>query len=382
MIPMKILRFYVCLFIVFCFFSCGNNDTVQPVDTFDRSKFLQSQLETIILPRLARSNESVNKLQMFVLAFVANPTLKSLQDAQQEWISAYQDWIRISFLDFGPGEGTFGTITENIGTFPVRVQSGSSEAGTTLKGIETLIAEGDYSLNNFFRDTRGFLGLEYLLFSDSYSKTLNKFTTDSLSENRKKYTTAVVNDIKLRINELNSEWNGSYKTTFLASNGTDVGSSTSLLYNAMLKHFEQLKNFKIGVPGGLRAGQTKAEPEKVEGYYSGFSSMFALIHFGSIKSIYNGYIVDSTNTIGFTHYLRSISGGEALIQSTQTQMNSIDNVLEELLTNQVPLSKKIQLQDPLVSALYTELSKLTRFIKSDMSSLMGISITFSSGDGD
>lgn len=379
---MKILHFSLYLLIVCCIFSCSNDDVVTPVDTFDRTTLLESQLQKVILPRLDKTKESVDKLQTDVSAFVQNPTISNLQIARVQWIEAYKQWITISFLDFGPGDGSFGTITENIGTFPVRVQSGTSEAGATLKGIETLIAEGDYSLNNFFRDTRGFIGLEYLLFSENEASIVAKFTTDSQFEIRKQYTNAVVNDIKNRISALYSEWNGSYKTTFLASKGTDVGSSTSLLYNAFLKNFEQLKNFKVGVPSGLRAGQTKIEPEKVEGFYCGSSTEFAKIHFESIKSIYRGYDSDSTNSIGFIHYLRSISGGEALIQSTVSQMNAIDGVLVQLSASSTPLSQKIQSQNPLVSSLFTELSKLTRFIKSDMSSLMGISITFSSGDGD
>lgn len=379
---MKILQNWIYLIAVCCFIACGSDDTVRPIDTFDRVTLLESQLQKIILPRLSKSKESADKLKNDVEAFIQNPTIGNLQIAKQQWVDAYKDWITISFLDFGPGEGTFGSITENLGTFPVRVQNGTSPAGTTLKGIETLIEEVDYSLNNFFRDTRGFLGLEYLLFADNESVIVSKFTTISNFETRKLYTSAVVNDIQNRVNELNLAWNGDYKSTFIASKGTDVGSSTSLLYNSFLKHFEQLKNFKIGVPSGLRAGQTKVEPEKVEGFYCGLSTEFAKIHFESIKALYRGYDIDSTNAIGFTHYLRSISGGEALILTTQSQMNTIDSVLVQLSANSLPLSQKIQSQDPLISSLFTELSKLTRFIKSDMSSLMGISITFSSGDGD
>lgn len=379
---MKVFQVFFLFLIVCCLVSCSNDDTLQPVDSFDRTTLLESQLQNVILPRLSKSKESADKLQEDVANFIQNPSVSTLQVAKQQWIVAYKDWIKISFLDFGPGEGTFGTITENIGTFPVRVQNGVSDAGATLKGIETLIAEGDVTLNNFFRDTRGFLGLEYLLFSENEAFIVEKFTVASQFETRRQYTTAVVNDIKNRISELHTAWNGSYKSTFLASKGTDVGSSTSLLYNSFLKHFEQLKNFKIGVPSGLRAGQTKSEPEKVEGYYCGLSLEFAVLHFESVKSLYRGYDSDSANTIGFTHYLRSISGGEALIQSTESQMKSIDSVLVQLSANALPLSQKIQSQDPLVNSLFTELSKLTRFIKSDMSSLMGISITFSSGDGD
>jgi predicted lipoprotein len=371
----------ILLLITVSFVACSNDDAVQPVDTFDRTKMLESQLNLIIKPRLTTAKVSLDQLQIDVTAFLESPSVGTLQTARTQWIATYKNWIPVSFLDFGPGDGSFGTITENIGTFPVRVVSGTSAIGAVLKGIETFIEEGDYSLNNFNRDTRGFLGLEYLLFSGSEAEIVSKFTTEVNAENRKKYTSAVMQDITKRFNDLHSAWNGEYQSNFISSKGTDVGSSTSLLYNSFLKSYESLKNFKIGLPNGSRAGQTKTEPEKVEGYYSGMSIEFAKINFESIKNIYRGYDVDSTMAIGFTDYLQSISGGEALVKSTYEQINAVDVVFAQM--NTTPnLAQRIQSNDPLVSNLFIELSKLTRYIKSDMSSLMGISITYSSGDGD
>jgi hypothetical protein len=46
------------------------------------------------------------------------------------------------------------------------------------------------------------------------------------------------------------------------------------------------------------------------------------------------------------------------------------------------MSELIRSNPQALVALHTEMQKLTRFIKSEMSSLLGISITYSSGDGD
>jgi len=369
------------LSLFFVLLSCTTDDPVKPIDTFDRSKMLESQYSFVIIPRLLDSKESVEKLKVELNSFLENPSKETLTIARNQWIESYKFWIQISFLDFGPGESTLGTITENIGTFPVRIFNSTSSTGATLKGIETLINEKDYSLDNFFRDTRGFLGLEYLLFSADDSTTILKFRNVTTGEQRKLYTNAVINDIVSNITTLTSQWNGEYKTTFLNSKGTDVGSSTSMLYNSFLKNFEALKNYKVGLPNGSRAGQTKPEPEKVEGYFSGKSIDFLKVHFESIKGIYRGYDRGIIPGTGFNDYLLTISSGDVLVQSTNAQFSVIDEILSSL-ENSKTLSQRIVSQDPIVQNLYIELSKLTRFIKSDMSSLMGISITFSSSDGD
>jgi hypothetical protein len=74
-------------------------------------------------------------------------------------------------------------------------------------------------------------------------------------------------------------------------------------------------------------------------------------------------------------------GGEALINSTENQWAVVKNAY-----NAVPQTPRISAQilsNPTpFDNFHTELQKHTRFFKSDMSSLLGIAITFSSGDGD
>lgn len=76
-----------------------------------------------------------------------------------------------------------------------------------------------------------------------------------------------------------------------------------------------------------------------------------------------------------------MAGGSELIALTEAQWSKVEDALNAVPTDQ-PFSVLVANEHPAVDALHTELQKHTRFFKSDMSSLLGIAITFSSGDGD
>ncbi|NCQ11501.1 MAG: hypothetical protein GW809_05030, partial [Bacteroidetes bacterium] len=186
-------------------------------------------------------------------------------------------------------------------------------------------------------------------------------------------------DVLRRIEEVKTAWNTKQVTDFIENNGTGAGSSTSEYYNEYVKSYEVLKNFKIGLPLGLRPGQTQVEPELVEAYYSKSMSLKgAKYHFEQIKTIWRG----PENGIGFKGYLRTVTGGVALIESTENQFAIVDSVFSRFDVETELLSKLVAENDERVILLHTELQRLTRFLKSELSSLIGIAITYSSSDGD
>ena len=85
--------------------------------------------------------------------------------------------------------------------------------------------------------------------------------------------------------------------------------------------------------------------------------------------------------VGFKEYLDAVEGGKALITSTEQQIFAIKKALSDIPTNQT-FSQLIESNDPSIFELQVESQKMVRFFKSDLSSLLGIAITFSSGDGD
>jgi predicted lipoprotein len=291
-----------------------------------------------------------------------------LRDA---WADAYEAWQYANAYNFGPAgeEGLRKGLVEEIGTFPANESK-----------IQSVLSAGTWNLNDFNRDARGFLAIEYLIFGKN--KTAQEIVDDfANSATRRNYLLALVVDVKNRVGEVRNAWRDSYRESFVQNAGTDVGSSASQLYNEFVRSYESIKNFKLGLPLGKRPGQTQAEPQLFEAYYSGQSLLFLKAHVAAIEDIWRGRARDGQDGVGFQEYLESVEGGKDLVASTESQLAALKTAL-----NAVPVSPSLAEQitggQTQVDALYVEFSKMTRFFKSDMSSLLGIAITFSSGDGD
>jgi predicted lipoprotein len=337
--------------------------------SFDRSALLENAATNIIIPAYTDLKAKTEALATAATAFTASPSVGTLTTVQSAWQDTYTSWQYANAFNFGPAgeEGLRKGLIEEIGTFPI------SESK-----MQNAITTGTYNLSDFNRDARGLLAVEYLLFSltDDNTAILNSFS----SATRKTLLTDLIANINIRVGDVLTAWNGSYKQSFIANNGTDVGSSTSQFYNEFVRSFETIKNFKVGLPLGLRPGQTQAEPTKVEAYHSGKSVIMFKAHVQAAENIWYGRKADGTDGIGFEEYLKSVTGGEALITSTLEQLALVKSTM-----NAVPetrLSTQVQSAPTAATNFHTELQKHTRFFKSDMSSLLGLAITFSSGDGD
>jgi hypothetical protein len=338
--------------------------------SFDRSEMLRHLADNMIVPAYERLKLSLDSLQTAANQFVATPTESTLITVQNQWKRAYIVWQQANGYNFGPAgeQGLRRGLIEEIGTFPINETK-----------MQTILSSGTYNLQDFNRDARGFLAVEYLLFdfSDNNTTILNSFS----STVRKTYLTDLIADITSRVSGVLTEWKGSYRGEFLNNNGTDVGSSTSVLYNEFVKSFETIKNFKVGLPLGLRPGQSRPEPTLVEAYYSGFSVESFRAHVLSCEAIWYGRAQNGTEGPGFKAYLESVTGGPTLVTSTINQLSVVKSAMNEVPTTS-RLSVQIQNSPAALDKFHTELQKHTRFFKSDMSSLLGIAITFSSGDGD
>jgi predicted lipoprotein len=342
-----------------------------PTDTFDRQAMLNSYAISLIVPAYNDLHSRTEGLQTSIAAFNLFTTKEALALLQNSWVMAYTNWQYANAYNFGPaGEaGLSKGLIEEVGTFP------ASESK-----IEAAIAAGTWNFNNFDRDARGFLALEYLIFGKNQSND-EIVAAFANSPNRRAYLADLILNILEQVGEARTAWNGSYRQQFVENAGTDVGSSTAQLYNEFVRSYESIKNFKLGLPLGIRPGQTQAEPHLVEAYYSGQSLDMMKKHLAAIEDIWLGRSKSGQQGIGFRAYLESVQGGPELITSTETQLAALKAALNAIPTSPT-LAEQIAGGSPEVQALYVEFSKMTRFFKSDMSSLLGIAITYSSGDGD
>lgn len=341
--------------------SCDEKENDKKQYAFDRKAMLESYADKIIIPAYERLKEQTGRLQQVLNTLADTPTLTNLEMAQNAWRNAYLAWQSVNSFNFGPAESPFGTLLDEVGTFPCSVTK-----------IESYISRGDNSFQNFDRDARGFIAIEYLIFSlEDKQETILSLLQNST--NRRNYLKALGLRLHNEVSKVATGWT-TFKSDFIKNSGTDAGSSTAELYNEFVKSYESIKNFKVGLPAGKRPGQTKTEPHLVEAYYSGTSVDMLKAHFQSIEKIWRG------DTIGFRDYLMTVEGGKNLVTATEAQLLATQKAIAQLPTER--LSETIEKNFSVVNKLHDELQKLTRFFKSDMSSLLGISITYDSGDGD
>ncbi len=346
--------------------SCKKQGDDEKSSSFNRNAFLEYYGKNLIQPAYNKLNSSLGNLKANIEILLDNPNEIDLEGTQAAWIDAYLVWQEANAYNFGPAEasGLNKSLVEEIGTFPINTAQ-----------LEIFITQNDTSFQNFNRDTRGFLAIEYLLFGDP-----NEDIVVSLQDNnRKNYLRALTNNLCKKVGDVNNAWS-TYLPEFIAKNGTDAGSSTSALYNEFVKSYEAIKNFKLGIPLGLRPGQISTEPNNVEALYSAISVDALKKNYQTIKNIYFGTGANGTTGPSFKDYLLSVSGGQDLVTSTEQSLQRIDQTITAV--NSDPLNLQIANNYQALEDLHSEMQKHTRFFKSDMSSLLGISITYSSGDGD
>jgi len=352
------------------FSSCTDEaDSKKENTQFQRQELLNNMANNLIIPSYNEVILTSIELNQSIASFSNSPNQASLEQARKAWKKAAFAWQFASNFNIGPAAemGIQKTLSEEIAIFPISKDK-----------IENFILAQDTSFNNFDRDSRGLFGIEYLLFDENVSdaQVIKKFTNSLW---RKNYAQASSHQFLNRVSTVRIEWNA-YLPIFIAQNGTDIGSSTSYLYNEFLKSFEGLKNFKFGIPLGRRPGQSSTLPQTVEACYSGYSTELAKQHWKSIQYIWDGKDVNGMAGIGFKEYLESVEGGSDLILLTQQQMVNVQVTFDALPDGS--LSDAIEQQFAKPDAVHTELQKLTRFFKSDLSSLIGVAVTYSSGDGD
>lgn len=347
--------------------SCNddNEEDNIPGSDFDRKAMLEDVGTDLIVPNFEDLQSSVNTLSEAAIEFAQNTNEDNLIAIRSAWEEAVIDHQHCSAFGFGPGELLLGPYATVLGVFPVSEEK-----------IEANVINPTFDLpNSFDRDVRGFYAVEYLIYGNGQSKAE---ILAGFDQNRKDYLLLITSELKSSFDGIVGEWNESYLQSFIDNDGTSAGSSISLYYNAFIKDYENIKNFKVELPAGLSAGQPAADGSLVEAYYSGISSELIAAHFENSKNIWFGRSRSGMELTGFEEYLESVIGGPTLVQSTTEAIFEIDAAIADLPEGS--LSENISSEE--VETLRNALQSNTSNFKSSTSSLLGISITFNSGDGD
>ncbi len=356
---MKTFKISILLFFIVLITACGPDEPVSTgCDTeFDQEAMFTNLADNLIIPAYADLKTQVDDLSTKNADFQSSLSSTDLVTLRATFQETYRIWQSASPYIFGPSEDVF--LFNSVNNFPLNVEE-----------TEAKITNENYDFSSPDAFDKGFPAIDYLLYGIGNDETeiINQFTNEPKYLT---YLTKVIEDIKTRVDATATGWND-YRATFVTNTGTAAGSSLSLIVNAFNQNYEYIKREKLGIPSGvLTLGFTN--PTKVEAFYSGSSVALANQALSKSFEFYLG-----KNGLGLDDYLRAIGTMKddiTLDEAIQVQFQTAINTVQDLGTI-IPLSELVETETTEVVNAYNEVTKQLINIKTDMPSVLCVSITY------
>jgi len=369
---MKLYRIFTACILSVALLSCDGGSG-NPGAAYNRAAMLQNEAESVILPGYEDAVAWSTHLQNCAAHFTADVNSATLHNLQDTFSLTFLSWKKAEFFYVGPAETTM--LARQVDSWPTNTSVIESEIG----GANTI---DDAYILATGTTRKGFPAIEYLVWpygSNDETAILNSFTVDANAARRKIYLTSLCNVIRQQTGDCYGQWQsaGNYLAEFIAADGTDVAGSATQLMNALIQNLEVVINYKIAVPLGLMSGGSIL-PEKAESFRAGLSSEAIVLNLEVLKDIYTGGEGE-----GFDDYLDFVEAeyepGLPLSQKIAQQFDLCKDKASQLSG---PVHELVTTDPASLNDLYLSLKQLLVLIKSDMSSRLGLLITFSDNDGD
>ena len=348
-------------------------------EDYDKLSLLTNLADNYIIPSLDAYKSKIATLNIHVDSFIANPTISNLTLIRTNWEDALLNWQDIGFLDFGPSE--YILLRKQTNTFPI---------DTTELNNSITLADWNLEYTSSY-DSKGLQALDYLLFKPGHTDNeLITYYQNNISA--KNYLKALAEDLNQNINYVTNEWI-TYREDFIndfevtTSNlsTNSQGSSISNIINALCLHYEfYVRRGKVGLPLGVFNGFSQLElPELVECYYSGKSTQNLVRSVNSLRKYVTGSsYLNNDNGLGLDDYMDFVNAEQNNQQLSTVIDNQFLTILEELNNINGPLSEEIINNKSQITQTYQELQQLVPYMKVDMTSALGVLITYQDNDGD
>ncbi|HAI00231.1 MAG TPA: hypothetical protein DCL98_01890 [Flavobacteriales bacterium] len=339
---------------------------------FDRAAYLTQTADELIVPSYEEFAEDASNLYETFASLETGEVLpEDVAVLRDQLRTAYTSWQLAQLFDFGPATTRALLVTTN--TFPTDTLEIAADC---LK--ETWTGGLPATLNS-----SGLPALDWLLFNGDALQVAAAFNDGQqgvlghamrLSEFMRAESQAVLDG-----------WNNGYRDEFVASTGTEAGSSMGELLNAFNRVYEgNIRKQKLGLPNGIMTFSQTPQPSLVEAPYAATWSVDLIVE--GLRACAQVYFGDdangSTQNLGLDDYLKSLGNvefGEGLHEDISAQLASAQTAL---LSLEDPLAEYVVNQQAASFEVYAELQALVVLWKVDMMSSLGVLITYQDNDGD
>jgi predicted lipoprotein len=349
----------------------GEND---PFSSYDRKAMLGNLGNNLIIPAFQSFQTESGLLKTAAETFAASPNEVNLKAVQDRWRSAAAAWKRAELYKLGPVEDQFlGVAVEYVPTNPT--------------GIDNAIAAGN-ALNSDYVESKGtnvkgLPALEYLLFdrTNGNAAILGKFTTGDLAAKRREYLKALSQNLNGKASTILTAWQSITLAKFINADGRDVSSSLGLLTNEVIILTENIKNNKLGAPLG-KLGNGTAQPSLVEAGQSESSLSHIKTNLQALENTFLGRNEAGQDGQGFDDLLDALqakNNGQLLSVVIKAKFADVNTKVNAI---SMPLQDAVVQQPQAVESAYVACKELIVLLKVDMTSNLGVLVTFSDNDGD
>lgn len=367
------------LILINCTSDSETNDVIEETELnievkqseFDRLSMLTFWADSIIIPSIDSFYIELNSLNEHVSSFSVNPNPSTLTQLRDQWLTTYKKWQYVEMFDLGVAEEIYFKNRMNI--FPanaIRIENNISNLGFNL----------DDSANF---TSQGFTALDYLLFgiAPNDDAIIAKFSDSSLNYNS--YLAAITSKMIELTLSVKSEWEGSYRDSFIQSTDNTATSSINIMLNNFVFYFEKgYRANKFGIPAGVFSGGPL--PDRIEAYNGEiYSQILALEATTAIENFFNGVAYNDPNTTGLSikNYLDFIETdvSDKLSTRINNQIQTAKNKIKELNTN---FKQQIEENNTEMLLTYDAIQTAVILFKVDMLQKLNISIDYADADGD
>jgi len=357
---------YSLLALLVCFIlGCGNEPSGPDgpdtnVDLAElREEIATNTINNLVLPAFQELRLKSVSLNEAGNNFRANTNETNLDDLRTKHRELWTCWQKTSLYFFGPTVDN--GLRTSLNTYP-----------TDEDKIENNILTGIFQLGSLGnQDAEGLPALDYLLNSVDDLAPLSFFSVERLD-----YINVLTTAIQDQVASTAEDWNnGEFVENFTSTNanGTDVGSALGLMVNGIDIHFQRfVRDGKVAIPAGVRSGGV-VRPIAAEARFGGYSTSLLETSIIAYKDYFNG-----NGGPSILEYLQQIDQPELADRID----NHFNIVLEKVDLIDPSIVQQIETDNDALIDLFLNIQDLVTIFKSDMASVMGISITNQDNDGD
>lgn len=340
-------------------------------------EMLDNLARRTLLPLQEQFLTAAADLKAAAYALRETPSLTTLEALQATWRTTATAWVRADLIGLDQSAAFRNQILKTP---------------ANIKFIEGFIAKEERIDAAFIASigstAKGLFALEYLLFDTESDNAaiLAALTTGERAAQRMQYVVACAEALYSVGEDYTAQWRAeATRYAGVADNPTQLKHIT-IMYMRMTtnKFIDALQSVladNLGQPLGRTTGGTP-RPDLVESRRAHFSTQLIIARLEGLHMIFGGLAVDKTS---FTSYADLLDEVKATYEDSNlsTLINAhLEGSLAALRALDKPLEVAVVEQTEQVGVIYESVRTAARLIKADMTSKLGVSLTFSDNDGD